>query len=686
MEKGIIEILQTEMLDFTAPVLINNLPALDGLLVSQRQVIWGMKKAGMTSDKQFYKMLKASGRIFDYYVLGDAPLCGVMKNMGNNYVLNKYLMPKGSFGNKNFKKSKGSAPRYIECKLDQYSEHMLEGINKGAVVMKSNYDATEKEPIILPSKIPNILTNLRMSIAVSESNKMPSHNVIDTCDSIISYIKTKDINKSIDIIQAPDLPSGGAIIYNEKDFEKIYKEGNGSFTQIGKYRYDSEKNKITIYEIPYSTYIENIEEELENKLDKFSKELIDYHNGSDKDGLKLELYLKKNANPNIVVQKLRKYTSFESKFSCNFVILDLDGKTPICMSLEQIITKWILHRQTCIRKELEFDYNKLSKKFHQLKGLEVILNDLDSAISIIRNSKNDNEAIENIKTTFNLDKDQAEYVVTIKLLNINKGFLANKISDLENIKKELHNISTILSSDNNINNIIIEQLEEVKTKFGQPRRTEIIYEDTIQEISQEQFIEDYSCQIVLSKGGYIKKNKKYSENQKLKEGDEVLSITQTTNAKGKIILISSLGTAYVIKCSDLVDKLPSEMGVYIPSIIDLQKDETIVGSLVTDNYSGYKIVVFDNGKIAKIPLLSYQTKANRKSLSNSLSLESKVINIYQINEDVEIELTDSFGKTKIINTKDINSKSKRDTIGVQAHKSVREGFKIVSSRILNSNS
>jgi DNA gyrase/topoisomerase IV subunit A len=682
MDKGIIEILQTEMLDFTAPVLINNLPAIDGLLVSQRQVIWGMKKAGMTSDKQFYKMLKASGRIFDYYVLGDIPLCGVMKNMGNNYILNKYLMPKGSFGNKNFKKSKGSAPRYIECKLNPYSECMLEGINKNAVTMKWNYDATEKEPIILPSKIPNILTNLRMSIAVSESNKMPSHNMEDTCNSIISYIKTKDIEKSIELIKVPDLPSGGAIIYNKKDFEKIYKEGNGSFTLIGKYKYDKENNIITIYEIPYVTYIENIEEELEAKLDKFSKELIDYHNGSDKDGLKLELYLKKNADVNTVIQKLRKFTSFESKFSCNFVILDLDGKTPLCMSLEQIINKWIIHRRVCIKNELQFDNNKLNKKLHQLEGLKLILTDLDRAIYLIRNSKNDEEAIENIKMEFKIDNTQAEYIVAIKLLNINKGFISNKLKDIDNINKEISYISNILSSDNNINNIIIEQLEDVKKKYNQPRKTDIIYEDTIAEITSDDLIEDYTTTIIMSKEQYIKKTRKYSTTQKLKDGDEILNIQQCSN-KGKIILLTNLGNAFLLNINDLEDKLPSQLGTYLSSLIDLQKDEYVLNMLVTDNYSGHVMIVFENGKIAKVPISSYKTKTNRKMLSNSLSLESKVVSIYQIDNDVEIELTDSFGKQKTINTSDINEKSKRDTIGVQVHNSKRQGFKIVSSKMIN---
>jgi DNA gyrase/topoisomerase IV subunit A len=682
MEKGIIEVLQTEMLDFTAPVLINNLPSIDGLLVSQRQVIWGMKKAGMTSDKQFYKMLKASGRIFDYYVLGDMPLCGVMKNMGNNYILHKYLMPKGSFGNKNFKKSKGSAPRYIECKLDAYSEYMLEGINKNAVTMKWNYDATEKEPILLPSKIPNILVNLRMSIAVSEANKMPSHNLEDVCNSLESYIKTKDVDKSIELIQVPDLPSGGSIIYNKHDFEKIYKEGNGSFTIIGKYKYDKENNIITIYEIPYTTYLENIEEELESKLDKFSKEITDYHNGSDKDGLKFELYLKKGADVNTVIQKLRKFTSFESKFACNFTILDLDGKTPKCMSLEDIYVRWIKHRQICIENELNFDKDRYNKKLHQLKGLESILNGLDKAINIIQNSKTEEEAKNNIIEEFLLDAEQTEYFLTIKLININKGFISNKIKEISNLETLIKDIDNMLSSEENINNLIIEQLQEVKKKFSKPRLTDIIYNDKVESISNDMLIEDFTTTLIFTKEQYFKKTRKYSLQQNIKEDDEVKTIIQCSN-KDKAIFISNLGNAYFLNLWEQDEQLPSKIGQFLPNLLPLEKNEQIIGMLTTNQYKGNAVYVFENSKIAKIPLTSFETKTNRTKLSNAITQENgKVLLITQITDDINIELTDCFNKTKIINTKDINSKASKNTVGITSWNCKKQGFSIVSAKIL----
>lgn len=668
MKKGIVEVLQTEMLNFCSPVIVNNLPSIDGLLCSQRQVIWGMFKAKMTSDKQFYKMLKASGRIFDYYVLGDMPLCSVMKNMGNNYVLNKYLMPKGSFGNKNLKDGTGSAPRYIECKLDKYSECMLEGINKNAVKMKKNYDATENEPVILPSKIPNILTNLRMSIAVSEANRMPSHNIIDTCNSIQSYIKNKDIDESINLIKVPDLPSGGIIIYDKSDFNKIYKTGKGSFTNLGKYKYDKKTNTITIYEIPYTTYIENIEDELEKNINKFSKELVDYHNSSDKDGLKLELYLKKNASVDMVIQKLRKYTSFESKFSCNFTILDLDGKTPKLMNLQNIYDTWIQHRINCIKNETMFDINKNKEELNKLYGLKIINDDLDKAIQIIRSSKTEKLAIEKLINHFNLNEKQAEYVSTIRLVNINQEWIERKITNIKELESENIKLTEYYNSEKNIKETIITQLEEVKKKFGKPRKTEIIYPDDIQEITQEDLIEDNTVTLVLTKEGYLKKNLKYSESQKLKDNDEITQIFQTTN-KTDILLFTNKGNVLLRKTYELDECLPSAYGTFIPNWLGeyLKEDEKIIHIAATKDYKGQVLTVFENGNIGSTDLKKYKCKTNRQVPMDAYNTESPLVDIKVVTNDVNIFLLTQKGKALIVNTKDskIRPTKSRDTKGVR---------------------
>ncbi|MEO2600980.1 DNA gyrase subunit A [Clostridium butyricum] len=683
MKKGIVKVLEEEMKLFAFPIIVNNLPSIDGLLNGQRQVLWGMDKAKMNSDGQFYKMLKATGAIYNYYVMGDSGLTGSMKNMGNNYVLNKYLMPKGSFGNKNSRDGKGSAPRYIECKLSKYGEGMLDGIKRNAVTMKDNYDSTEIEPVVLPSKIPNILTNLRISIAVSEANTMPSHNMDDSCNAIISYINTGDIDKSIEILKVPDLPSGGSIIYDKKVFDKIYKTGKGSFVNLGKYKYDKKKNMISIYEIPYNTFIENIQDEIKNNISKFQSDVTFVSNGTDKDGLNLQIYLKNNTNVEAVVQKLRKYTSFESKFACNFTILDLDGKTPMLMNLETIISKWLEHRVNCIKNELNYTIDDKSKLLNRLYGLQLINNDLDKAIKIIRNSKNESTVKEELTKEFNLNKEQVDYISTIRLLNINTDWIKHRVKDIETLEREIKTLKETTNNKEEIDKIIISQLEDVKKKFGKPRQTEIIQESEIQTIKQEDLIEDFTTTLVFTEQQYFKKCRRYSEDQNIKDGDTIKTIVQDSN-KSKVLFFSNQGNIYIKNIWELNENKPSNLGQYLPNLLPLETNEIIIGMISTNNYKGDSLIIYPDGHLALINLeKGYYTKQNSTKLKNGLSKKMDLpIYIGQIIDDVEIELTDVFGKTKTISTKDINRKDSRNSQGVTAWNSKKKDWKLTSVNLL----
>ena len=679
MKKGIKEVLQTEMLGYTAPVIINNLPSIDGLLVSQREVIYAMNKAKMNSSGAFYKMLKATGRIFDYYVLGDAPLEGVMKNMANNYILNRYLIPKGSFGNKNLKDGTGSAPRYIECKLDKYAEYMLEGINKNSVEMKWNYDATEKEPIILPSPIPNILTNLRMSISVSEANKMPSHNLIDSCDAIISYIDTHDIDKSIGILKCPDLPSGGGIIYNKKTFDSIYKTGKGSFINVGKCKFDKITNTLTIYEIPYMTYIENINDEIESKFDKFKNEVEDFHNGTDREGLKLELYLKKGANVDIVIQKLRKYTSYEKPFSCNFTILDLNGKLPVLCTLEDIINKWITHRTNCIKNETQFDIDKLNARKHIVEGFIKVLKDKDNLINLIKNSSSEQEAKNNIKLKYNIDDLQSDAILSKKISVLTKMETEKYNIELKDITSKLKPLEELYSNNSLQLEKIKEQLEEVKQKFGKPRQTEIIQESDIEDLPSDELIEEYFCNICYT-DTYIKKHLKQSDNHKTKE-NEVVKETIKSNNTDTLLIFTDKANRYKIPVNNLNTYTPSQLGDYIYNITTMDKDEKIIKVVsIPKNYKkdSYMVFVYDTGKIAKINIESYLS--NNKKLQNCYNTDNKLIAIDYITKDSDIFLLSEEGKALIINTERVNSKSSRNSQGVTGIK-LNEGYNCIGAII-----
>ncbi|MGL5765336.1 MAG: DNA gyrase subunit A [Sarcina sp.] len=659
-KKEIIDILQEEFIDYAAPIIVNNLPSIDGLLPVNRKVIWGMYKAKATHDKPFIKMLRASGYVLPYYIFGDMPLTNAMKNMGNNTLNHMYLEPKGSFGDKRRKEANGASARYIECKLSAYSEQMLRGINKNNVPMKMNYDLTEQEPIILPSIMPNILVNNSESIAVGESSKIPSHNMIDVCNSFINYIETQDIDKSIELIKGIDVPTYGKLIYNKVDIDNIYKTGRGSFTLLGNYKYDEDEGKFTIMEVPYGSYIEDIEKKIRENYEKDNfKEIIDIHDSTDKDGIKLDIYLKKSCNLKLFIKKLCKYTPFKSSLSCNFTILDLDGKTPVLMSLEDIICKWTTHRINCIKAEMQFDIDEKNKRLERLRGLILINSDLDQAIKIIRESKKEKLALEELIKYFKLSNEQAEYVSTIKLVNINEEWIAKQIKNIDILLLEMEGLLADYNNEDKIKTKIIEQLLEVQKKWGKPRKTEILY-DFDSDLESCSIIEDYNCRVLYT-NNYIKKHLKFSDNHKLKEDEIILGDIESNN-KDTLMVITNKANRYKVAVNNLDTVTPSSYGQYIPSLIELEEGEKIVKIISVSSDRGDIVAVYKNGKIAKIGIKSFLS-ANKK-LVGCYNQESELLDIQYVEKDTNVFLLSSNGKGLIINTKDLNTKVSRNTQGV----------------------
>jgi DNA gyrase/topoisomerase IV subunit A len=674
MDKNIINVLEENFIPYAGEILLNNLPSVcDGLLPVHKKVMYALYKNGVTSDKSFIKMLRASAMAMTYYVYGDLPLTGAMKQMGNNCLNYMYLEPKGSFGDKQKKDGVGASSRYIECKLSKYSEDMMKGLKKNCVPTKRNFDNTEDEPIVLPSMIPNVLTNTSQSIAVGEASKIPAHNLIEVCDSFISYLNTKDIDKSIELLKGADLSLGGQIIYDKAQFEKIYKTGKGSFTLLGKYKYDEKENKVSVIEIPYETYIEVIEEKLRLQYDKGNfKEIVDIHDGSDKDGIRLDIYLKKGTNLNQFISKLRKYTPFESKMSCNFTLIDIDNKTPLLMSLEDIIVKWTTHRKQCLKRELEYDIEQYQVEQNKLLGLQLILSDLDKAIRLIRSSKTEKESMSKLITEFKLNDKQAEYIATIRLVNMNEEWLKDKVNKLDEIDKEITIMSDNLKSEEYYKNRIISDLEYVKKTYGIPRKTEIIEEDDNTEIKQDDLIDEYNCQVVLTKEGYIKKTLKYSDNQKLKDGDMVLQQIQSTN-KSKLLLFGDKANCYYVNVYNLDTVQPSTLGSYLPTLLGLD-NEKVVYMASTLDYSGYMLFTFKNGKVAKIDMKSYEVKTNRSKVVNAYNTDSELVGIDYITKDNDYIIKSNIDKVLIFNTSQVNSKGTKSSQGVAVMKSKNDSY------------
>ncbi|WP_075810115.1 DNA gyrase/topoisomerase IV subunit A [Clostridium perfringens] len=654
----------------------------DGLKPVHRRILSAMKKKGLTYDKPRAKSSEPVSETMKIHHHGDSSIYEALCLMSedNGDLLHPFIDGEGSFG-KVYSSDEPSAMRYTSCRLNRFANEFFSDINKGVVTMIGE-DKDHLQPVVLPVSYPSILIKPNKGIAVGEACSFGSFNFSEVIDATILYLEDTSIDL-LNVIKAPDFSSGGQLIYNEGELRKIYETGEGRVLLRGKYKYDKENNCIDIYEIPYSTTVEKIVQRISElmKTSEF-KDITDvrdetgYNKEKDTDELRITIDVKKNTNVKLLMSKLFKKSPLESYFSFNMNCLV--NFEPKVLGIKNILDEWINFRVDCIRKAILFDIESKRKELHVLLGLEKVLLDIDKAVEIIRNSKEEN-MIDGLISYFNIDKIQANYVSNIKLRNINKEYIAKQIKDINLLKEELEELIDTSNDDAKIKKIIKKQLIKLKKEYSKPRKTEIIYEDKVKEIAADEFIEDYSCNIIYTKENYLKKTLRYSETQKVKDGDEVTSMIQTSN-KGEVILFSDKQNAYKIQINDIESKQPSALGLYIPSLINTSKDENIIGCAATNDYKGYVIITYENGKVHKLPLESFKTNTKRSMLKNTL-IDLPIVSIIQITEDTDIYLESSQNKAMIINTSNINEKASRNSQGIQIMSSNKNDFKVIKAEI-----
>lgn len=664
-KQSILDIVHNNFIDYAADLIPNNLPSVcDGLLPVHRKMIYALNEAGMTHDKPFKKMLMTSTEVMKYYVFGDGPLTQAMKNAGSNFVLYKYLDPNGQFPDKARRDGVGAAPRYIECRLSEYSEYLLQGIKYKNVPFVPNWDNSLEEPVYLPCPVPNMLINNSESIAVGFASKIPSHNLNEVCDAFITYLKTNDIEESIKCIKGIDSPLGANLIYDETEIKKILTTGRGSYQMICEWSYDKKTNSIVITEIPMSVVIEDIDDKIRLNIEKGKlKEIADVHDNSGKDGLKYNIYLKRGVDVNTVIQKLRKYTPFQASVPIYLYMIQPDGITPHLYNLEEMIIDWTSHRTECIKTELTAQNEEMSKKRNRMKGLLEVATDIDGAIKIIKESSNEKDAIKKLKERFDLNNEQAEYVSTIRFVNMNKDWILKQTKEYEMLGKKIDSNTKILTSDTKILNVIIQQLEEAKKSYGMERKTKLLYD--VEKTVAIDTVDDYNCTIICTEQGYVKKLLRYTENQKLKDGDSIMTTTQTTN-KSNLLVFTNKANMYTVKISSLEENVSSSLGQYLPTLLNLDSDEIIIYSIPTTDYSGNLVFCYENGKVARVSMVSYKTSL--KKMTKAFNVESNLISVYVENEDQYISLDSKNNKRVVYDIKTIRVQSSRTTKGVQVMK------------------
>ena len=680
----ITETIEKNYMPYVMSVIVSRaIPEIDGFKPSHRKLLYTMYKMGLLTGHRT-KSANVVGQTMKLHPHGDMAIYETMVRLtrGNEALLHPLIDSKGSFGKVYSRDMAFAAPRYTEVKLDAFSSEIFRGIDKNAVDFVDNYDNTMKEPVLLPTAFPNILVSPNTGIAVGMASQICSFNLAEVCDGTIAVLKKPELttDELLDIIKAPDFSGGANLLYDREAMRKIYETGRGNVVLRARYSYDKDAGCIDITEIPYSTSIELIMKKITEMIKTNTlKEVSDVRDEIDLNGFKLTLDIRRGNDPEKIMAKLFKKTPLQDSFSCNFNVL-IDG-SPRQLGLRGIMDEWIRFRMDCLRREFSFDLERKQEKNHLLEGLEKILVDIDKAIRIIRETAKEKDVVPNLMQAFDLDELQAEFIAEIKLRHLNREHLAQRVREIANLKKEIADLESLISSERRIKNRIIKQLEEIKQTYAQPRKTKLIYEDFTEQYDEEAFIENYAVKLVLTRDGYFKKislpSFRMSDEQALKTGDEVTQIENGENVS-ELLFVSNKQKIYKAKASDFDSKKSSVLGDYIPSKLGFDDGERVMAMKPVTDYeqNHYFIYIFENGRGVRVPLSSYETKSARKKLVNAYSDASPIVAVFYETEPFDLLLVNNAGKGIYFHSSLIPEKSTRTAAGVSLF-SLKEDQKIV---------
>lgn len=666
VQQQITDTLETNYMPYAVSVIMSRaIPEIDGFKPSHRKLLYTMYKMGLLGSART-KSSNIVGQTMKLNPHGESAIYDTMVRLSRGYeaLLHPYVDSKGNFGKAYSRDMACAASRYTEAKLDPICQELFRDIEKNTVDFVDNYDNTTKEPRLFPATFPTVLVNANTGIAVGMASSICPFNLAEVCRTAAAYIRNPE-HDILSTLPAPDFPGGGQIIYNRQELEKVYETGRGSIHVRSRYSYDSDANCIDITQIPPTTTVEAI---IEKTIDLVKqgklREISDIRDETGLAGLKITIDLKRGTDPDRLMQKLFRMTPLEDSFSCNFNVL-ING-FPKVLGVRGLLKEWTKFRMNCVRRRTEFDLKNLQEKLHLLKGLQAILLDIDKAVAIIRKTDEESEVVPNLMIGFGIDNSQAEYVAEIKLRHLNREYILKRTSETEQMEKEIARLKDILSSDEKIRKIILAELEDVAQKYGQSRRSMLIYENELEELPEDD-TPDYPVNLFFTKDGYFKKitpqSLRMSNDQKLKEGDEVIQHVEGHNTS-ELLFFTDKCTVYKAKVSDFPDTKASVLGEYVPAQLGMEADENPVYMAVTSDYAGYMLFFFENGKAAKIDLSAYQTKTNRKKLLKAYSAKSPLAGCEKIDADCEFLLTSTQGKILLVHTGVVQSKATRDAQGV----------------------
>ena len=680
VEQPIVSTIRENYMPYAMSVILSRaIPEIDGFKPSHRKLLYMMYKMGLLNGGRT-KSANIVGVTMKLNPHGDSAIYDTMVRLSRGYeaLLHPYVDSKGNFGKFYSRDMAWAASRYTEAKLDAICNELFRDIDKDTVDFVDNYDNTMKEPSLLPVAFPSVLVNANTGIAVGMASNICSFNLREICETTAALIRDPDHDiKST--LPAPDFTGGCQIIYDENVINQVYETGRGSIKLRAKYVYDKSANCIDILSIPATTTCEVIIEKVIDLVKQGKvKEISDIRDETGIDGLKITIDLKRGIDADKLMTKLYRFTTLEDSYACNFNVL-IAG-VPRVLGVKALLEEWIAFRIECVRRRTYFDRNKKADKLHLLRGLEKILLDIDKAVKIVRETDEESEVVPNLMIGFGIDEIQAEYVAEIKLRHLNREYILKRTKDLEDLEKEIAELDEILKSKARIKTIIVKELKSIAEKYGQPRKSIIIYDDVARYEEETVEIPDYPVNLFFTKEGYFKKitpqSLRMSGEQKLKDGDEIIQELEFTN-NCDLLFFTDKCQVYKAKADDFAQTKASVLGDYVAAKLGFDEGENAVKMVVTKDYKGMLLFAFENGKAAKVPLESYATKTNRKKLTGAYSDKSPLVGLLYIPEDEEVLFKASSGNMLLVHTGALALKTTRSTQGVAVLKP-KKGHRLFS--------
>ena len=667
VEQPITETLEKNYMPYAMSVILSRaIPEIDGFKPSHRKLLYTMYKMGLLTAART-KSANVVGQTMRLNPHGDAAIYETMVRLSRGYeaLLYPYVDSKGNFGKAYSRDMAYAASRYTEVKLEKICQELFADIDKDTVDFVDNYDATMKEPKLLPVTYPGILVNANMGIAVGMASSICPFNLGEVCETAIGLINNPE-HDIASTLTAPDFPGGGYILYNKAELDKIYATGRGSVTVRSRYTYDKQNNCIDITEIPSTTTIEAIMDKVIDliKAGKI-REIADMRDETDLSGLKITIDLKRGADPDKLMQKLFRLTPLEDNFSCNFNVLV--GGMPKVMGVRELLGEWIAFREDCVKRRIFFDLNKKKEKLHLLRGLEKILLDIDKAIHIVRETEEEREVVPNLMIGFGIDEIQAEFVAEIRLRQLNREYILKRTDEIDELEKDIAEMEAILQSRRKIRSVIISELRQVIKKYSQPRKSILIFpSDEPQEVEEDD-TPDYPVNLFFTREGYFKKitnqSLRMSGEQKLKEGDSIIQEVAATN-RSELLFFTDQFQVYKTTAADFDDTKASVLGDYLPAKLGMDAGETPVCMVVTTDYQGDLLFAFENGKVARVPLSAYATKNRRRKLARAYSDKSRLVQVLHLIGEQELLFTSTDTRMLLVHSGLIPAKVTKDSQGV----------------------